>query len=240
MHTHTRARTQSHNHTYTSILHSKPQWLGHGKADVLMVFTNGTWQSGDVASCPKICKPPHTSSPSPWPKCRLRLSRRDHRAAKVSTDGRGTKGQERGHRSWSCRAWAPSGLQTAEVRLPQDSVDVVIGDTAAISMETVLQGAGRVFRLWAEGVLGDAVVLTVYARPGAGHYCSLWAADPVTAVAAGRLQTEPEMGFDFQPRGRMQKQWIKILSFFWHFSWVYAIQGHAYQLIYPLMSVDVQ
>lgn len=101
--------------------------------------------------------------------------------------GEGLKGQERGQRSRSCRAWTPSGLQTAEVRLPQDSVDVVVRDTSPVTMETVLQGAGRVFRLWAEGVLGDAVVLAVYAWPGRGHYCSLWTTDPITAVAAGRL-----------------------------------------------------
>lgn len=101
--------------------------------------------------------------------------------------GEGQKGQERDQRSRSCRAWTPSGLQTAEVRLPQDSVDVVVRGTAAVAMETMLQGATRVFRLWAEGVLGDAVVLAVYARPGGGHYCCLRTADPVTAIAAGRL-----------------------------------------------------
>lgn len=40
--------------------------------------------------------------------------------------GEGEKGQERGQRSRSCRAWSTPGLQTAEVRLPQDSVDVVV------------------------------------------------------------------------------------------------------------------
>ncbi len=80
------------------------------------------------------------------------------------------------------------------MRLPQDSVDVVIGDTAAVSMETMLQGASRVFRLWAEGVLGDAVVLAVYAWPGGDHYCSLWTTDPVTAVAAGGLQIQNRDG----------------------------------------------
>lgn len=101
-----------------------------------------------------------------------------------------------GRRLQSCRARAPSGLQTAEVRLPQDSVDVVVGDTAAaaVAMETVLQGAGRVFRLWARGVQADAVVLAVYARPGGDHYPSLWTTDPVTAVAAGRLQIQSREG----------------------------------------------
>lgn len=108
----------------------------------------------------------------------------------------GQKGQERCalgggesgcQRSRSCRAWSASGLQTAEVRLPQDSVDVVVRDTSSVTMETMLQGASRVFRLWADGVLGDAAILTVYARPGGGHYCSLWTADPITAVTAGRL-----------------------------------------------------
>lgn len=64
-----RAHTHTHKHTYTSILHRKPQWLGHGKADVLMVLTNGTWRCGDEPVAPKICKPPHTSFPSPWPAC---------------------------------------------------------------------------------------------------------------------------------------------------------------------------
>lgn len=44
--------------------------------------------------------------------------------------GEGQNGQEarsgEGWRSRSCRPWSSSGLQTAEVRLPQDSVDVVI------------------------------------------------------------------------------------------------------------------
>lgn len=122
--------------------------------------------------------------------CCLRLSRRSHCASTVSTDGRGTKRSGEGSEVTSCRAWTPSCLQTTEVRLPQHSVDVVIGDTAAVAMETMLQGASRVFRLRAEGVLGDAVVLAMYARPGAGHYCSLWTTDPITAVAAGRLQTQ--------------------------------------------------
>lgn len=74
------------------------------------------------------------------------------------------------------------------MRLPQDSVDVVVGDTSPIAMETMLQGAGRILRLGAEGVLVDAVVLTMYAWPHASH--SLWGADPITAVAAGRLQIQ--------------------------------------------------
>lgn len=80
------------------------------------------------------------------------------------------------------------------MRLPQDSVDVVIRDIAAVAMETMLQGAGGVFRLWAERVLGDAVVLAVYAWPGANHYCSLWTTDPIAAVTAGRLQTQNRYG----------------------------------------------
>lgn len=99
-----------------------------------------------------------------------------------------------GQRSRSCRAWTPSCLQTTEVCFPQDSVDVVIGDTAAVAMETMLQRASRLFGLWAEGVLGDAVVLAVYAWPGADHYCSLWTTDPITAVAAGRLQIQKRDG----------------------------------------------
>ena len=111
-------------------------------------------------------------------------------ASSFTTDGWGAKGQERGQRSWSCRARTSSCLQTTEVRLPQDSIDVVIGETAAVAMETVLQGNSGVFRLWAGGGLGDAVVLAVYAWPGGNHYCCLWTTDPVTAVAAGRLQIQ--------------------------------------------------
>lgn len=80
------------------------------------------------------------------------------------------------------------------MRLPKDSVDVVIRDIASVTMETMLQGAGRVFRLWAERVLGDAVVLAVYTWPGADHYCSLWTTDPIAAVTAGRLQTQNTNG----------------------------------------------
>lgn len=78
------------------------------------------------------------------------------------------------------------------MRLPQDSVDAVVRHTAAaaVAVETVLHGAGRVFRLWAEGVLSDAVVLAVYAWPGGDHYCSLWTTDPVTAVTTGRLRVQ--------------------------------------------------
>ena len=118
----------------------------------------------------------------------VRLSRRRHSAANAGTAG--AKGQERGRGSRSCRARTPSGLQTTEVRLPQDSVDVVVGDTAAVAMETVLQGATTVFRLRAGGALGDAAALAVYARPGADHHRSLRTADPITAVAAGRLQKQ--------------------------------------------------
>lgn len=147
------------------------------------------------AFMPRICKPPHTSSPFPLTQmCCLRLSLRSHHAGTVSTDGRGTRGQERGQRSRSCRAWTTSCLQTTEVCLPQDSVDVVIGDTAAVAMETRVRGASRVFRLRAEGGLGDAVILAMYAWPGAGHYCSLWTTDPITAVTAGRLQTQRRRG----------------------------------------------
>lgn len=64
---------------------------------------------------------------------------------------------------------------------------MVVGDTAAVAMETALQGATGVFGLWAGGALGDAVVLAVYAWPGGSHQRSLWTADPVAAVAAGRL-----------------------------------------------------
>lgn len=66
----------------------------------------------------------------------------------------------------SCGAWTSSGLQTAEVCLPQHSVDVVVGDTAAVAMETMLQRAGRVFRLWARRALWEAVALVMWARTG--------------------------------------------------------------------------
>lgn len=82
------------------------------------------------------------------------------------------------------------GLQTTEVCLPQDSVDVVVGDTAPVTMETMLRSTHRVFRLRAQGMLGDAVALAMYAGPGTDNYCSFWTTDPVTAVAAGRLQTQ--------------------------------------------------
>ncbi|KAF3853389.1 hypothetical protein F7725_014077 [Dissostichus mawsoni] len=52
-----------------------------------------------------------------------------------------------------------SSQPAAEVRLPQDSVDAVVGDTAAVAMETLLQGATGVFWLRAEGALGDAAVV---------------------------------------------------------------------------------
>jgi len=78
------------------------------------------------------------------------------------------------------------------VRLSQDSVDEVITVTSPVAMETVPEGAGRVFRLWA-----GAVALAMYARPGAGLYCSFWTTGPITAVAAGRLQ--------MQNRGRLHE-----------------------------------
>lgn len=48
----------------------------------------------------------------------------------------------------SRRAWTSSGLEAAEVRLPQNSVDIVVGGALPVAMETVLQGAGTVFTLW--------------------------------------------------------------------------------------------
>lgn len=137
--------------------------------------------------CPKSVNLPTRHPFPPDSNVLLEAFKKEPPISSISTDGRGTKGQERGQKSWSCRAWTPSCLQTTEVRLPQDSVDVVIGDIAVVAMETMLQGASRFFRLWAEGVLADAVVLAVYAGPGEGHYCSLGTTDPITAVAAGRL-----------------------------------------------------
>lgn len=99
--------------------------------------------------------------------------------------GEGLKVRRWGRRSRSCWAWTLSGLQAAEVRLPQDSVDAVVGDTAAVAMETLLQGTTGVFWLRAEGALGDAAVVNW--RPGGGHYACLWTADPIAAVTTGRL-----------------------------------------------------
>lgn len=62
-------------------------------------------------------------------------------------------------------------------------------------MVTVLQGASRVFGFWAGGALGNVVVLAMYAGSGGNHYCSLWTADPIAAVAAGRLQMKKEIQF---------------------------------------------
>lgn len=87
----------------------------------------------------------------------------------------------------SCGAWTSSGLQTAEVCLPQHSVDVVVGDTAAVAMETMLQRAGRVFRLWAGRALREAVALGVRARAGPDQQRSFGIADAITAIVAGGL-----------------------------------------------------
>lgn len=51
---------------------------------------------------------------------------------------KGQNGQEGSQKSRSCRSGVASGLQTAEVRLSQDSVDVVVRGTAAVTMETML------------------------------------------------------------------------------------------------------
>lgn len=59
-------------------------------------------------------------------------------------------------------------------------------------METILCRAGTVFRLTSERITGDAAVLAVYAGSGADHDGAFWTADPIAAVAAGRLQTEPK------------------------------------------------
>lgn len=76
------------------------------------------------------------------------------------------------------------------MRFPQDSVDTVIGEVAAVTMETILQRAGRVFKLTRQRVAGDAAVLAMYAGSGADHYGARRTADPITAVTAGRLQTD--------------------------------------------------
>lgn len=37
------------------------------------------------------------------------------------------------------------------------------------------------------------MVLAMYARSGADHYCTFWTADSITAVTAGRLQTDKKV-----------------------------------------------
>lgn len=81
-------------------------------------------------------------------------------------------------------------MQTTEVRFPQDSVDTVIGEIPAVTMETILWRAGTVFRLASERITGDAAVLGMYAGSGADHCGALWTTDPIAAVTAGRLQTD--------------------------------------------------
>lgn len=121
----------------------KPQWLGHGIVDVLMVSTmvhvtyspNFTWHFHEGAR-----------SLNTW---------HQDRPSADSSD------------VLSCGARTSSGLQTAEVCLPQHSVDIVVGDTAAaVAMETMLQRAGRVFRLWAGRALCEAVALGMRAWAG--------------------------------------------------------------------------
>lgn len=132
------------------------------------------------AFTPKICKPPHASLPPP-PLGFV--------GGAIVTTLLALMGKEMGPRSLSCQALMSSLLQTTEMCFLQDSVDVVIGETA-VTMETILWGARSDFRLRCEETLGDAIVLAMCAWPGAGHNCSFWAADPITAVTAGRLQTQ--------------------------------------------------
>lgn len=54
-------------------------------------------------------------------------------------------------------------------------------------METMLQRAGRVFRLWAGRALWEAVVLGMWARAGPEQWCCFWIADDITAITAWRL-----------------------------------------------------
>lgn len=37
------------------------------------------------------------------------------------------------------------------------------------------------------------MALAMYARSGADHYCTFWTADSITAVTAGRLQTDKKV-----------------------------------------------
>lgn len=45
-----------------------------------------------------------------------------------------------------------------------------------------------------ERITGDAAVLAMYAGSGTDHYGAFWTADPITAVTAGRLQTDKGSG----------------------------------------------
>lgn len=53
------------------------------------------------------------------------------------------------------------------------------------------------------------MVLAVYARPGADHYCTFWTADSITAVTAGRLQTDKKV------QARTVTCPVNLLSFFY-------------------------
>lgn len=119
------------------------------------------------------------SSLRPWRSCHS-----------DSIDGQGAKGKEICLTPLSCQTSTSSHLQTAKVCFPQDSVDTVIGEIAAVTMETILCRAGTVFRLTSERITGDAAILAMYAGSGTDHYGAFWTADPITAVAAGRLQTD--------------------------------------------------
>lgn len=81
----------------------------------------------------------------------------------------------------SRRSWLTSGLQTAEVGLPQDTVDVVIGGVVAIKTQ---RGNGRVFWQGSEETLGRAVLRIC----AASSRCPLRTTDTTTAVTTGRLE----------------------------------------------------
>lgn len=141
-----------------------------------------------------MCKTPHIIPFHPGPplKSCLRPCRSCHGD---SNDGQGTKGKEISRTPPSCQT--STGSQTAKVRFPQDSVDTVIRESAGVTMETILRRAGTVFRLASESIAGgDAAVLAVDAGSGADHDGAFRTADPITAVTAGRLQTDTRL----QPR----------------------------------------
>lgn len=175
----------AHIHTITPMLHTVPEpwkrWMCLWSWDV-------TWRGGAEPLCSVSIKLP-THHPLP-PLTQISCLRPCRSCHSDNIDGQGTIGKERCLRPLSCQTTTSSHLQTTKMCFPQDSIDTVIGLTAAVTMETIQWGAGTVFRLTSERIAGAAMVLAMYARSGADHYCAFWTADSITAVTAGRLQTE--------------------------------------------------
>lgn len=147
-----------------------------------------TWRTGAEPLCSVSVKlPTHHPPPPPDP---TKIFEALLELPEWQRWWQGTIDKERYLKPLSCQTSTSSHLQTAKVCFPQDSVDTVIGETTAVTMETILWRAGTVFRLKSERITGDAMVLAVYAGSGADHYCTFWTADSITAVTAGRLQTD--------------------------------------------------